>query len=184
MCKTPILGSPHLLLYGPSIEKPAVYKTLSGHLVPSVVPHASDTSFCLQPCLSKTALSQWQTCAQTLQEYDTYLAQMYLQTMLEEADTEQEQQQQPVAASTEGSSQDTLQQSGSNAAMAQQDAYAKLKRLVSAWVTADVAASACVLAPQPEAPQASACNPEGDFTSFAYLLRRCCRLTLGFHKHI
>ncbi len=96
----------------------------------------------------------------TLQEYDTYLAQMYLQTVLEEADAEQQQHQQPVAASTEGSSQDALQQSGSDAAMAQQDAYAKLKRLVSAWVAADVAAFACVLSPQPEAPQASAFAPE------------------------
>ncbi len=103
-----------------------------------------------------------------LQEYDTYLAQMYLQTVLEEADTEQQQHQQPAAASTEGSSQNALQQSGSDAATpelpkaaaAQQDAYAKLKRLVSAWVTADVAAFACVLAPQPEAPQASNYNPE------------------------
>ena len=75
-----------------------------------------------------------------LQEYDTYLAQMYLQSMVEEGDTEQQQQQQPVAPSTEASSQDALQQSGSDAAtpelpktaLAQQDAYAKLKRLVSA----------------------------------------------------
>ncbi len=104
----------------------------------------------------------------TLQEYDTYLAQMYLQTVLEEADTEQQQHQQPVAASTEGSSQNALQQSGTDAATpeltkaatAQQDAYAKLKHLVSTWVTADAAAFACVLSPQPEAPQASAYNPE------------------------
>ena len=75
----------------------------------------------------------------TLQEYDTYLAQMYLQSVVEEGDTEQ-QQQQPVAPSTEASSQNALQQSGSDAAtpelsktaLAQQDAYAKLKRLVSA----------------------------------------------------
>ncbi|KAA6422986.1 MAG: vam6 Vps39 isoform X1 [Trebouxia sp. A1-2] len=72
------------------------------------------------------------------QEYDTYLAEMYLQTVLEEADTEQQQHQQPIAPSTEGSSQNALQQSGSDAAtpdvpkaaLAQQDAYAKLKRLV------------------------------------------------------
>lgn len=104
----------------------------------------------------------------TLQDYDTYLAQMYLQTVLEEADPDQQQHQQPVAASTEGSSQNALQQSGSDAgipelakaALAQQDAYAKLKRLVSIWVTADVAAFACVLAPQPEAPQASVHDPE------------------------
>lgn len=108
-----------------------------------------------------------------LQEYDTYLAQMYLQTVLEEADTEQQQHQQPVAASTEGSSQTALQQSSSDAAtpelpkadLAQQDAYAKLKRLVSTWVTADVAAFACVLAPQPEAPHASVYNPEWVATS-------------------
>lgn len=74
-----------------------------------------------------------------LQEYDTYLAQMYLQSVVEEGDTEQ-QQQQPVAPSTEASSHNALQQSGSDAAtlelpktaLAQQDAYAKLKRLVSA----------------------------------------------------
>ena len=74
-----------------------------------------------------------------LQEYDTYLAQMYLQSVVEEGDTEQ-QQQQPVAPSTEAFSHNALQQSGSDAAtpelpktaLAQQDAYAKLKRLVSA----------------------------------------------------
>ncbi|KAL0024599.1 hypothetical protein WJX77_001647 [Trebouxia sp. C0004] len=72
------------------------------------------------------------------QEYNTYLAQMYLQTALEEADTEQQQHQQPVAASTEGSTQNALQQSSSDAAAsqlptaatAQPDAYAKLKRLL------------------------------------------------------
>lgn len=80
---------------------------------------------------------------------------MYLQTVLEEADTEQQQHQQPIAPSTEGSSQNALQQSGSDAAtpdvpkaaLAQQDAYAKLKRLVSSCATANVAAFASVLAP-------------------------------------
>lgn len=127
--------------------------------------HRTHHLVCLQPCLCKSAVSQ----CTTLQEYNTYLAQMYLQTVLEEADPEQQQQhQQPVAASTEGSSQTALQQSGSDAAApelpkaatAQQDAYAKLKRLVSTWFTAEVAAFVCVLAPQPEAPQASAYNPE------------------------
>ena len=64
LCKPPIFASPHLLLYRPNIGKPAVFKGFVWTLVPSVVPHAPDTSFCLQPCLSKSAVSQWQTCAQ------------------------------------------------------------------------------------------------------------------------
>ena len=72
-----------------------------------------------------------------LQEYETYLAQMYLQTLLE-AESQQPLQQ---LADTASASQSAVQDSASSvssqealpqpqAAAAQPDTYAKLKRLV------------------------------------------------------
>ena len=86
---------------------------------------------------------------------------MYLQTVMEQADTDQQQHQQPAgSASSTGTSQDAAQHSraqGSSAALplaqaaSQSDAYAKLKRLVSlddSYIEMSAASYCCVPAGQ------------------------------------
>lgn len=60
-CKPTIFGNSHLLVVWTRLSQIGCVQGSVWTLVPSVVSHAPDTSFCLQPCFSGSAVSQWQT---------------------------------------------------------------------------------------------------------------------------